>query len=375
VTVRLRLALVAVAAGALTACGSTPQTASHSPAASLSGQPAGKGPLLIVVAEALASHESLIRLLREDGTEAGQLRVQANVQVLGASGSRIFLLSGSHLQGLHVDGSIEDLGQLPKDVAQIWPSPDGQRWVWAASAYVASATAYQSAVQLGQKGAASRTIQSRTDGATWLLPVSWTPQGVFTQHMGGIDGYFVFGLPVLSKVDRIDPDRGSLAPVKTPDGCAFADQSADGTVACMVRGNYPILRVVAPSGAQTSIPLATPRFNITGDVYFSVDGTMLAVCGAEGIGGGMGNPNPQPEAFGTDLVRVSDGSIVRIGPPGVRLAMGWRSWLPDGKLVLWRPSGAAGGPPGLFIVDPVHADKTRVQVPTSGSAAGYLAAG
>jgi hypothetical protein len=320
-----------------------------------------------------------VQLFHEDGTQAGMLKLPDGAQVVGAAGSRIFLLSHGSLVTLHTDGSTEQLEALPQDSQSILISPDGQRWIWAVSSPINDG--YRSAIYIGEKGAAARPIQTLTNSATWLLPVSWTPQGIFTQHMGGIDGYFVFGLPVLSAVERIDPNTGSVSAVngstdaykvQSNNACAFADEAQDGTVACFLVGQNPVLRLIGPSGPRISIPLATPRFTYHGDAYFSPDGKWLTVCGAVGVGFGMGNPNPQPEQFGADLVTVADGSIVRLKPDGVRLAMGWRSWLPDGKLVLWRPSGAAGGAPGLFLVDPNTQDQSPIVIPTSGRPLGYL---
>ncbi len=377
-----RSALLSLTALAiLSGCGTTNAAignAGTSARAITSGTPPGPG--LIVVVEGTVS-QATIRLLREDGSQAGQLPVKGGAQVVGAAGSRIFLITNDQLFALHADGSREPLGTIPRGSQGFWPSPDGSRWIWTSSSPVYDG--YKSAIYMAGKGISSRAIQTLTDPVTWLLPVSWTPQGIFIQRMGGIDGNFVFGLPVISPVERIDPGSNSASVVngstnayKVPAaaGCAFADEADDGTVACFVAAQHPVLRLLPRSRAPISIPLSTPRFNYTGDAYFSADGKWLTVCGAVGVSGGIGNPNPQPEEFGADLVTVADGSIVRLTPDRVRLAMGWRSWLPDGRLLLWRPAGAAGGAPGLFVFDPANPNGTPLRIGTTGQAIGYITA-
>lgn len=370
---RLR-AIVAATMVLLSSCGgaavgtsTTRPTVGATPSAT--GAPAHRL-LLIVVAETSASQVTTIRLLKEDGTEVDRFTLKQDARAVSAAGTRVFLRSAGRLKAIRRDGTVEDLQAFPDEASDPLPSPDGTRWFWTSMQSIYDG--YSSSAFVSVPGSTvPRKVESFSDQATWLLPVSWTPQGVFIQHMGGIDGYFVFGLPVLSTVERFDPDRGSLAPLPASTGCAFADEAPDGTVACFIEGQSKTLRLVSRGGKITSLTLATPRFNIVGDAYFSPDGRRLTVAGATGVGDGMGNPNPQPEQFGTDLVRVSDGSIIRFGPPGVRLAMGWRSWLPDGKLVLWRPPSAAGGAPGLYVLDP-NGPGTGPEIRTGGIPIGYL---
>ena len=78
--------------------------------------------------------------------------------------------------------------------------------------------------------------------------------------------------------------------------------------------------------------------------------------------------NARPEQYGTDLIRT-DGSISRFGPDGVDPAMGPQSWLPDGRLVLWRRPGAAGGTPGIYVLD---RSAHGTFIPTTNEPLGYL---
>lgn len=114
-----------------------------------------------------------------------------------------------------------------------------------------------------------------------------------------------------------------------------------------------MLRIIGSEGRAADLSLAIPRFNYIGDSYFSPDGSQLTVAGATVVGNDFPlntNPSPQPEQYGTDLVQTADGSIKKFGPIGTRPAMATKSWLPDGRLVLWRPD-SFGGSPGLYVLD------------------------
>ena len=117
----------------------------------------------------------------------------------------------------------------------------------------------------------------------------------------------------------------------------------------LCRQNGYALLLFTPDGKQQTIQLATPRFALVGDAYFARDGKQLAVAGATGAGA-----DGHPEQYGTDLVTVADASISRLAIDGVRLPsfLKWQSWLDDGSLVVWRPTRAAGGEAGVFIVSP-----------------------
>jgi len=145
----------------------------------------------------------------------------------------------------------------------------------------------------------------------------------------------------------MDPVTGHITALPATFGCTFGDMAADGTIICFPGGAF--VRLVSSTGKTTNIPLATPRFNNVGEAFCAPSEAMCTVAGASGVGNAM-EPNHQPEQYGTDLV-ITDGSISRFGPEGVDPAMGWPSWLPNGSLVLWRRPGAAGGPPGLCVLD------------------------
>jgi hypothetical protein len=285
-----------------------------------------------------------LRLLRPDGTIVQTLSVKAGAELLGATGSRIFVRSGTVLKAIHQDGSVEELGDLGGS-GPFAASPDGKRWMWGTTA------GNQSQVHLAGDGMSPRVLaQSSTTEQRAVEPYSWTPMGAFlVDSPVGIGGYIVFNT-AFGPVKKLDLASFSTSPVPHTDMCGFSDMSRDGTIACFApRQNGYSLLLFNPDGKQQTVELATPRFALVGDAYFSRDGKQVTVAGATGAGA-----NGSAEQFGTDLVTVSNGSIRRLGVDGVRLPslLRWQAWLDDGSLVVWRPAGAAGGPAGVFIVSP-----------------------
>jgi len=211
---------------------------------------------------------------------------------------------------------------------------------------------YQGQVHLAGDGMSPRLVATSNTGTQGraVAPYTWTPAGAFIVDAAmGIGGYILFE-PATGPVKKLDLTTFSASPVAHTDTCAFSDMRPDATIACLApRQNGYSLLLFTPDGKQQTIELATPRFAVAGDAYFSRDGTLLTVAGAT-VAGAEGHP----EQYGTDLVTVRDASIQRLAVDGVRLPsfLKWQSWLDDGSLVVWRPDGAAGGPAGVFIVSP-----------------------
>jgi hypothetical protein len=98
-------------------------------------------------------------------------------------------------------------------------------------------------------------------------------------------------------------------------------------------------------------------FTEAGDAWFSPSGNESTLAGWDG-NGQFGYPGQQPASSSrlppvgiqTYLVDLT-GRITPFGPPGAQPALQSQTWLPDGKLLLHRKVGAAGGDPGLFILD------------------------
>jgi hypothetical protein len=288
--------------------------------------------------------------------------------LLAASGSHLIVevqQSGGQLKGLRSDGTVETLGSIGTDnPSRFVASPDGNRWLWGTSAL--SGQTITSKVEEAGTALSPRVVAQQTEENHELVPFAWSRVAptIFNSPVG-IGGYILFS-PAYGPAQRLDPDAFRLASLATPAGCQFSDLSADGTIVCVTqRNDRPSVTIVPPNGAARVIALSLPRFTLVGDAYFSPDGKLLTVAGAEGRGM---QPDGGPERYGVDLITVADGSIRRFGPDGLRPSesLGAASWLPDGSLVLWRPENA-GGDPGTYVVSPDgHAVKISAYGPPSG---------
>jgi hypothetical protein len=269
------------------------------------------------------------------------------VVVLAAAGTHIFVMSGGHLKTMQEDGSVVDQGPMDPAVGRIVPSPDGRRWLW--STYAASGTALHSSVYLGGEGLQPRIVEDMTEANRVLAPFSWTSRGAFVVHSPqGIGGYILFDV-AYGPVDRLDPVTWHVTAETSSNDCAFSDEAIDGTMMCFPRGGGQrtwTFALVAPTGSQRTVSLPRPQYTQFGDAYFDPTGTLVALGGASSAGA-----DGKPEQYSSGQVIVATGALNPIGPSGVRPAMGSQCWLPDGRLVLWRPVNAAGGPPGIFVVD------------------------
>jgi hypothetical protein len=332
-------------------CGTTgaPSVKSSSPA-SPTVSPSTPKNILLVVADpdrsAPSNQQVTIRLLKLDGTEQDHFILKSGVAVLAAAGQRVFVLSGGHLKAVRLDGSVEDLGSLGTDSAGvIVPSPDGTRWLW--STYVTNGDRVHSQVHLGGDGIQARVVEDVTDTHRVLEPYSWTARGAFVQHMPmGIGGYILFS-PAFGPVDRLDPSTWTVTPDTRTTNCSFSDEASNGTIACFSHNNSQPggqFMLLGASGSRKAFDLPRPLYTVYGDAYFNPTNSKVSV-------GGSAAQGFQGERFGTGLVNIADGSFSSFGPSGVRPAMGGQSWLPDGRFVAWRPRQAAGGAPGLYVLD------------------------
>ena len=369
---------LALATALLTGCGGsglpngspTPspsvQPGTPSPSASATSPTSPLAGVVIVIAEPqafpLPGQVITVRLLRPDGTERNHFIVPDGYSVVAASGSRIFILGQGLLKALGPDGVSADLGALGSDTQGVVVSPDGNRWLWSSARF--GYDTISSAVHLGGIATAPKIVEQSTEVARALRPFAWTSRGVFIEHGAvGIGGYILFS-PATGAVDRLDADRQTVAPLARTGDCAFSDLSSDGTIACFPSSDLHSLALLFADGHRLSVSLSGSRFNLVGDAYFGPMVGTLVVAGASGVGAaGL------PEEFETDLVNESDGSRRPFGPAGVRPAMRAASWLPDGSLVVWRPKGASGGDPGIYILD---SSGRGAEIPTEGSPVGYL---
>jgi hypothetical protein len=334
----------------------------------------------LVVQSAVPTADSpvILQLIHEDGSPARVLTLQPGSSVVWLAGHRIFVRAkDGSLIGVGADGSttsLEPAGTLT-GLTGLIANTDGSQWVWTSQS---SDTTSQSLYIAGDR-VSVRKINTFAY-PTVLVPYAWTSRGIILDSLPmDYFGYRPFStvLGALGGIQVLDPATGAIKPLGLA-GCPFSDEATDGTTACFPTDagylvpNRHTLRVIDRNGKANDLVLSTPRFNYIGDAYFSSDGGLLTVAGATGAGAPttIGGASPNPEMYGTDLVTTASSAIVRFGPAGTRPAMKLQSWLPDGRLVLWRPDDV-GGPPGLYVLDP-HGDGTGPEIAVSGTPVGYL---
>ena len=86
--------------------------------------------------------------------------------------------------------------------------------------------------------------------------------------------------------------------------------------------------------------------------------------------GGATSAGPPSERYETDLLDIGSRTLRQFGPAGLRPVDGPWSWLPDGSLLAYRPAGAFGGDPGIYVVAP---DGSAKKVLSAGTALGVIA--
>jgi hypothetical protein len=332
---------------ALTACGSTQgavKTASTASSSAAAASPSGSAALIVVSEEtSYQAAATPVRLMRSDGKEVDRLTVKQGSRVARAAGTRIFVVGDDgSLKAVHRDGSVESLGSLGSgQPSGFVVSPDGKRWMW--STYDGNTNVSQ--VHLAGDGVAPKVVAQMQAGDKSVHAYSWTAGGAFIDHPppSGMGGYIPFD-DSFGKVDRVDLTSFSTVPVGRD--CQFSDMAPDETVACLTGSgqNSRGISIIRKDGTTKAVQLAMPRFAQLGDAFFSRDGQMLSVGGSANI--------PNPEQLGTDVITTKDASIKRLAVDGARPSneMQGQSWLDDGSLVVFRPDGAAGGPPGVFLV-------------------------
>jgi hypothetical protein len=321
-----------------------------------------------------------IALFHEDGRSAGSIQLPPDTQFTATAGTHVLITTAAGtLYGYTADGSRVVLGQVGAGLGSFIADTKGDQWIW--TTHVAGQS---TVIHRGGVGLSPRVLAS-VNYPLFLEPFAWTASGVYlSSSPPDYTGYLPFpnAWAAFGGIRKLNPTDGSLAVRQDSVRCIFSDESTDGSIACFpalpsyLTPTLHTLRIVQPGAKSTDLTLATPRFNYVGDAYFSPDGSLLTVAGATGAGDGSpftGSQNPKPEQFGTDLVHVADQSIARFGPDGVRPSMGRQSWLPDGRLVLWRPAGAAGGEAGLYLVDR-NGSVQGGEILTSGTPIGYITA-
>jgi len=359
----------AIAPLILVACGpsTAPSASATTPTPPVSSPtPTPSSPSIVVADTDFSGVTHNLRLYDLAGRLITTLPVTPDVWPLAAAGKRIFLQKSNRLEAIDRTGSIEDLGPLnvgPNEQASIFPSPDGTHWLQTIS-HTNSSGAYDlSTIHESGDGMSDRVVATGTSNSP-LFIYAWTSTAVLISHFPS----FPFGIeavtpfyprwPIVS-LDKLDLASGVSTPVAGSKECKPGDISAQGVYACFVplpndsSDATHLLRLMPSTGRPIDVQLPQPQFTEAGAAWFSPSGTVVVLAGWDGIGhfGYPGQPHSGPpvgiHAYLADLT----GKITPFGQAGAQPALGAQTWLPGGKVLLERKTGAIGGDPGLFILD------------------------
>lgn len=365
----------AIAALILAACGPSAAplasgTASASPVSSPT--PSQSSPLIVVADTDSSGVTHNLKLYDLDGRLIKTFPVTADVWPLAAAGKRIFVQKSNRLEAIDRTGNIQDIGKLvvgPNELASLLPSPDGTHWLQGSSRLDTSTSRpgspgdILSTIHVAGDGMPDRVVVTGTPASPVHL-YAWTSTTVLISHFPP----FPFGIaavtpfyprwPIVS-VDTLDIVSGVSTPVAGSTQCKPGDISAKGVYACFLpepnnsSDATRLLRLMHSNGQSIDVQLPQPLFTEAGSAWFSASGAVLTLAGWDGNGhfGYPGQPpTPPPVGIHTYLVDLT-GTVTPFGPAGAQPALDAQTWLPGGKILLERKTGAIGGDPGLFILD------------------------
>jgi len=369
-------ALILVACGPSTAPSAT-ATASASPLSSPAPSPSS--PLIVVADTDSSGITHNLKLYDFDGRLIKTFPVTSDVWPLAAAGKRIFVQKSNRLEAIDRTGSIVDLGPLtvgPNEQAFLVPSPDGTHWLQTISHSNSSGAYDLSTIHEAGDGMSDRVVATGTSNSP-LFIYAWTSTTVLISHFPS----FPFGIEAVTPfyprwpivaLDKLDLASGVSTHVAGSTECKPGDISAQGVYACFVplpndsSDATHLLRLMPSTGRPIDVQLPQPQFTEAGAAWFSPSGTVLVLAGWDGNGhfGYPGQPlSGPPVGIHTYLVDLT-AKITPFGPAGAQPSLDAQTWLPGGKVLLERKTGATGGDPGLFILDanghgPFIADPSR----------------
>jgi len=345
----LALALVLAACGSVTSTSSATShpTSTATPAATASPSPPASQPTDPLAACLTAptggtpaawgfgvTEGSKVEVLSISGTvlntaAAATYPVTVPVPVgVGQAGIYLYDESSGKLTVLGKSGAAQDLGTITPtggwngaDSISLAESPNGQCWVFALNSYGTNQEA-TSQIYVGGTGVAPALVttltRSNTAGGGYQA-LRWDASGVLLgadpTGVGGAGPFISEGYS-LSAVVRMDPQTWALSSPLCSSG-RFADEAADGTLACLTGvGTDTKILVSPPGGSTTTIDTGS---DTTGVVAFVGGSSFLTYCTSAAASSGwseallsvaLGGSNPSPATLIPDSAGDDfDGSL------------------------------------------------------------------
>lgn len=292
------------------------------------------------------SPKDVLRLVSLDGREVARTLIPQGAPIAGVGGQEVGFVDHEVLRALRADGQVVQLGTLAgfKAGSRVVLSPDGKQWLWSTSQQ--RGDGLHSVVYLNNTLLADSTEPDRV-----LQPVTWTKKGPIVEHaVVGAGGYQLFDV-TSGPADLLNTDTGGRTAL-TDGSCLFAALADDGAVACRVPGpsfaTTTALRITPSGGQPVNVPMPADRMSQVGGVSFRPGQAATVVLG--GSPAKAATSGGQGEVYETDLIDVASAALRPFGQPGLRPGDGQWAWLPNGSVICYRPANAAGGDPGVYIV-------------------------
>ncbi|MBO0708755.1 MAG: hypothetical protein J2P44_10350 [Candidatus Dormibacteraeota bacterium] len=357
-TFTLRLGLVLALALLAAACGTPGARPSPTPAVSPTPTPTPQ-PLLAVVDQ--GSPLNTLLLINLSGQPVAQTLISKNAVIAGTTATEVAYENNGQLQALRSDGEVVTLGSMTGfKGGRVVLSPDGKQWMW--STYNRqSGDQVHSFVYLNNRLVADDLLQGR-----FFEPVAWTKKGVvFEEAEMGLTGYQPFDL-VTGRTLLLQPDKQSAGnppqgPQLTSESCFYGDLSDDGTLACRTPSGSVVtstdsVQVTPTSGAPFNVNLPMGQFTQAGAISIlpSALQTSSSAPGQAVVGGATlagATSGGQGEAYSTAIVNLATHAVTPLPTGGLRPGAGSWTWLSPTQLITYRPSGATGGAPGIYIAN------------------------
>ena len=205
-------------------------------------------------------------------------------RMIGTDGQQIGSDDSESIVAMSADGALTTLEANIVGAPSVIGRDDGQAWAWAVQT---NSPACGSSV-----GAAADVYIDEGAGAHMLARVSfgadvtqaglaaWTASGIV---VSGDNECGDFGASTLatSRAILINPTTGAATGLAARIGtdCSFQDVADNGTIACLVRGGTPEIRVLTPDDQQTNyrIPGLTSLQCMNGGVNLSADARFAAI--------------------------------------------------------------------------------------------------